>query len=71
MKGEIIIEFSKEYGHLLGIKLISSSDIKAHYESIGKNVPFTFVGIPYVQIGEDSFAVIPLAANEPILDYGG
>ena len=60
MKGEIIIEFSKEYGHLLGIKLISSSDIKTHFESIGKNVP---LGISYVQIGEESFAVLPLATN--------
>ena len=47
-----------------GIILISSEDIKAHFEAIGKNVPFTFVGLPYVEIEGKSFEDMPLPRNE-------
>lgn len=40
------------------IKLVSSEEIKAHYKAIGKNVPFQWVLIPYVEIDGKDYAVI-------------
>jgi hypothetical protein len=58
---EIVIKFQAP---VTGIKLIASDDIKEHYKSRGKNVPFQWVGCPYVKIAGISYAVIPFEGVE-------
>lgn len=61
IEGEIIINLPQP---TTSIKLVSSDDIKAHFEKMGKTVPFTFVGLPYVEIGGIWYAVLPVEHKE-------
>lgn len=56
IEGEIVIDLPKP---VTSISLVSSDDIKAHFAKIGRTVPFTFVGLPYVEIGGIWYAVLP------------
>lgn len=68
MKGEILIEFpltwNWDLNQMDGIRLVSSPDIKAHFKELGKAVPFYFVGLPYIEINGEQWAVIPIPKGE-------
>jgi len=68
MKGEILIEFpftwNWDLNNMDGIRLVSSFNIKEHFKSLGETVPFYFVGLSYVEINGEQYAVIPVPKGE-------